>query len=71
MIENLITRNTEKIIEGIHNRNKALLAQVNETACQDYYSRELFDSFKELLLAQGFMKDYFEAIQSEGPKKSI
>ena len=34
---------------------------------------EKVDSIRYLkkINAQGFMKDYFEAIQSEGPKKSI
>jgi hypothetical protein len=37
VIEDLITRHTEKIIENIHEGNERLLKQVNFTVCQEFY----------------------------------
>ncbi|MBI4698059.1 MAG: hypothetical protein HY758_03905 [Nitrospirae bacterium] len=36
-IENLITQNTEKIIENIHKKNETFASQINNKTVQDYY----------------------------------
>ncbi len=36
-IENLINKNTDKIIENLHKKNEQYLSQVNTSLCEEYY----------------------------------